>query len=68
MRLLLKGEKVSYHGKFINFDNVGLPWKPVRGYSVTVAQHVRESAPDSGPRAALLDLRAGAGGPDGCKP
>jgi len=30
MRLLLKGEKVSYHGKFINFDNVGLPWKPVR--------------------------------------
>jgi len=38
---------------------VALPWKPVRGYSVTVAQHVRESAPDSGPRAALLDLRAG---------
>src|ERR1700741_1744111 len=30
MRLLLKGEKVSYHGKFVNFDNVGLPWKPVR--------------------------------------
>jgi alkanesulfonate monooxygenase SsuD/methylene tetrahydromethanopterin reductase-like flavin-dependent oxidoreductase (luciferase family) len=30
MRLLLKGEKVSYHGKFVHFDNVGLPWKPVR--------------------------------------
>jgi len=38
---------------------VALPCKPVRGYSVTVAQHVRESAPDSGPRAALLDVRAG---------
>jgi D-amino-acid dehydrogenase len=34
---------------------VKLPWKPIRGYSVTVAQHVREAAPDSGPRAALLD-------------
>lgn len=32
MRLLLTGEKVSYHGKFVNFDNVGLPWKPVRNY------------------------------------
>jgi len=30
MRLLLKGEKCSYHGKFINFDNVGLGWKPIR--------------------------------------
>ena len=30
MRLLLTGEKVSYHGKFVNFDNVGLGWKPVR--------------------------------------
>ena len=30
MRLLLTGEKVSYHGKFINFDNVGLGWKPIR--------------------------------------
>lgn len=30
MRLLLTGEKVSYHGQFVNFDNVGLPWKPVR--------------------------------------
>ena len=38
---------------------VALPCKPVRGYSVTVAQHVRESAPDSGPRAALLDVRSG---------
>ena len=38
---------------------VKLPWKPIRGYSVTVAQHVREAAPDSGPRAALLDMRSG---------
>ena len=38
---------------------VALPWKPVRGHSVTVAQHVRESAPDSGPRGALLDVRSG---------
>jgi D-amino-acid dehydrogenase len=38
---------------------VKLPWRPIRGYSVTVAQHVREAAPDSGPRAALLDLRSG---------
>jgi D-amino-acid dehydrogenase len=38
---------------------VKLPWRPVRGYSVTVAQHVREAAPDSGPRAALLDVRSG---------
>lgn len=30
MRLLLSGEKVSYHGKFVNFDNVGLAWKPAR--------------------------------------
>jgi alkanesulfonate monooxygenase SsuD/methylene tetrahydromethanopterin reductase-like flavin-dependent oxidoreductase (luciferase family) len=30
MRLLLSGEKVSYHGKFIHFDNVGLGWKPIR--------------------------------------
>jgi alkanesulfonate monooxygenase SsuD/methylene tetrahydromethanopterin reductase-like flavin-dependent oxidoreductase (luciferase family) len=30
MRLLLTGEKASYHGKFINFDNVGLGWKPIR--------------------------------------
>lgn len=32
MRLLLTGEKVSYHGKYVNFDNVGLAWKPVRKY------------------------------------
>jgi 5,10-methylenetetrahydromethanopterin reductase len=32
MRLLLTGEKVSYHGKFVNFENVGLPWKPVRSH------------------------------------
>ena len=38
---------------------VKLPWKPIRGYSVTVAQHVREAAPDSGARAALLDVRSG---------
>ena len=38
---------------------IKLPWKPIRGYSVTVAQHVREAAPDSGPRAALLDVRSG---------
>src|SRR5437016_14590255 len=30
MRLLLTGEKVSYHGKFVNFDNLGLGWKPIR--------------------------------------
>src|SRR5918995_1018633 len=30
MRLLLTGKRVSYHGKFINFDNVGLGWKPIR--------------------------------------
>ena len=38
---------------------VALPWKPIRGYSVTVAQNVRETAPDTGPRAALLDVRSG---------
>ena len=30
IRLLLKGEKCSYHGKYVNFDNVGLGWKPIR--------------------------------------
>jgi 5,10-methylenetetrahydromethanopterin reductase len=30
MRLLLSGEKVSYHGKVVRFENVGLAWKPVR--------------------------------------
>ena len=38
---------------------VKLPWRPIRGCSVTVAQFVREAAPDSGPRAALLDVRSG---------
>ncbi|MFQ5899034.1 MAG: LLM class flavin-dependent oxidoreductase [Candidatus Methylomirabilia bacterium] len=32
MRLILTGEKVSYHGKVVNFDDVGLAWKPVRTY------------------------------------
>jgi 5,10-methylenetetrahydromethanopterin reductase len=30
MRLLLTGEKVSYHGQYVHFDDVGLAWKPVR--------------------------------------
>lgn len=30
MRLLLTGDKVSYRGKVVKFDNVGLGWKPVR--------------------------------------
>jgi alkanesulfonate monooxygenase SsuD/methylene tetrahydromethanopterin reductase-like flavin-dependent oxidoreductase (luciferase family) len=30
MRLLLTGGKISYHGKFIHLDNVGLGWKPIR--------------------------------------
>jgi 5,10-methylenetetrahydromethanopterin reductase len=30
MRLLLTGEKVSYHGQYVHFENVGLAWKPVR--------------------------------------
>ncbi|HWP58017.1 MAG TPA: LLM class flavin-dependent oxidoreductase [Candidatus Acidoferrales bacterium] len=30
MRLLLRGEKVSYNGKFINLEGVGLGWKPKR--------------------------------------
>ena len=32
MRLLLTGEKVSYHGKYVNFDKAGLAWKPARNY------------------------------------
>ncbi|HEX6801268.1 MAG TPA: LLM class flavin-dependent oxidoreductase, partial [Candidatus Binatia bacterium] len=32
MRLLFSGDKVSYHGKFVNFDNVGLGWKPIRAH------------------------------------
>lgn len=30
IRLLLKGEKVSYRGQYVRFENVGLAWKPVR--------------------------------------
>jgi alkanesulfonate monooxygenase SsuD/methylene tetrahydromethanopterin reductase-like flavin-dependent oxidoreductase (luciferase family) len=30
MRLLLTGEKISYHGKHVKIDNVGLGWKPLR--------------------------------------
>lgn len=30
IRLILTGESVSYHGEYINFDNVGLGWKPIR--------------------------------------
>jgi alkanesulfonate monooxygenase SsuD/methylene tetrahydromethanopterin reductase-like flavin-dependent oxidoreductase (luciferase family) len=30
MRLLLSGEKVSYHGKHVRFDGVGLAFEPVR--------------------------------------
>jgi alkanesulfonate monooxygenase SsuD/methylene tetrahydromethanopterin reductase-like flavin-dependent oxidoreductase (luciferase family) len=30
MRLLLTGEKISYHGKYVKIDNVGLGWKPLR--------------------------------------
>jgi len=32
MRLLLTGEKVSYHGQYVNFDNIGLGWKPIRTF------------------------------------
>ena len=30
MRLLFTGEKVSYQGEFVKFDNVGIGWKPLR--------------------------------------
>lgn len=30
MRLLFSGEKVSYQGQFVKFDNVGIGWKPLR--------------------------------------
>jgi 5,10-methylenetetrahydromethanopterin reductase len=30
MRLLLSGDKVSYHGTYVQFDDVGLAWPPVR--------------------------------------
>ena len=32
MRLILTGDKVSYHGTAVNFDDVGLGWKPFRNY------------------------------------
>jgi alkanesulfonate monooxygenase SsuD/methylene tetrahydromethanopterin reductase-like flavin-dependent oxidoreductase (luciferase family) len=32
MRLLFSGDKISYHGKFVNLDKVGLGWKPVRSH------------------------------------
>jgi D-amino-acid dehydrogenase len=38
---------------------IRLSWRPTRGGSVTVPQHLREAAPDSGPRAALVDVRSG---------
>ena len=30
MRLLLSGEKVSYHGQYVTFEDVGLAWTPLR--------------------------------------
>lgn len=30
IRLLLSGEKVSYHGRYVQFDEVGLAWPPFR--------------------------------------
>ncbi len=30
MRLLFTGEKVSYQGEYVKFDNVGIGWKPLR--------------------------------------
>ncbi len=30
MRLILTGERVSYHGTVVSFDDIGLAWKPVR--------------------------------------
>jgi alkanesulfonate monooxygenase SsuD/methylene tetrahydromethanopterin reductase-like flavin-dependent oxidoreductase (luciferase family) len=30
IRLLLTGEKVSYHGQYVHFDKVGLAWRPIR--------------------------------------
>jgi alkanesulfonate monooxygenase SsuD/methylene tetrahydromethanopterin reductase-like flavin-dependent oxidoreductase (luciferase family) len=30
MRLILSGDKVSYHGTYVNFDDVGLAWTPLR--------------------------------------
>lgn len=31
IRLILTGEKVSYEGTYVQFKNVGLGWKPIRG-------------------------------------
>jgi alkanesulfonate monooxygenase SsuD/methylene tetrahydromethanopterin reductase-like flavin-dependent oxidoreductase (luciferase family) len=30
MRLLLTGERISYQGRIVKLDNVGLGWKPIR--------------------------------------
>ncbi len=30
IRLLLTGEKISYHGEIVKLDNVGLGWEPIR--------------------------------------
>jgi alkanesulfonate monooxygenase SsuD/methylene tetrahydromethanopterin reductase-like flavin-dependent oxidoreductase (luciferase family) len=30
MRLLLRGDKISYRGQFVKLENVGLGWKPAR--------------------------------------
>jgi alkanesulfonate monooxygenase SsuD/methylene tetrahydromethanopterin reductase-like flavin-dependent oxidoreductase (luciferase family) len=32
MRLVLSGEMVSYHGRHVQFDDVQLPWKPLRSH------------------------------------
>ena len=45
MRLLLTGEKASYHGKYVNFDNVGLAWKPVRAQAVPAAARCFSTSP-----------------------
>jgi D-amino-acid dehydrogenase len=36
-----------------------LPWEPVRGWSVTAPLHLRETAPETGPRAAVLEVVEG---------
>src|SRR5438093_4429 len=60
MRLLLTGEKVSYHGKFVNFDNVGLRLAGEIGdgvvlnavcspeYTVNALKIIKESAEKAG--------------------
>lgn len=30
IRLILTGEKISYHGELVKLDNVGLGWEPIR--------------------------------------